>query len=1260
MYRVNKILVAVVALCALLPSALVCGDNNPADIASAKAQYEASAKARPVVFIPNRGQIVDSDGNLRPDLLYSSSGGGVQMYFRRTGISYVFARVEEQPKPANSAISEATGKPMYPAEESMEEPLVSVYRMDMELEGCNTNAEVLGEEQTKEYFNYYLAHCPDGITNVHGYKRVVYKNIYDSIDLVFHSSKYGVKYDFVVRPGGDVHDIKMRYDNAESIALKAGRKLQLNTPLGKLQEDAPITYSIANGSYRPLTMNGRPVRSHFVLDGSTIGFDVEQYDHNQTLVIDPYVLWSTYMGSGAKEHIEGVTVRTYFNGYADPDNVAQETAVTGWTVSAGFPVDAWANKKVGVNKGKTDAFLASISAEGELQWYTYFGGKDFDRADAIACANPYRYSNDDNYNKSLYAITGRTRSRETIGSVGSNSSATVYQNTFGGGEADAFVATFNAAGQRLWSTYLGGENAEYGHDIAIYVNGNSAIIGVVGQTESTDFPVWPENSPADWRDDKVMDAFLTTFADDGTLQWSRYFGGDDEDAALAVDVNASGNWAIGGWTRSKGGIQDAGANAGNIDMIVAIFSSAGDRLAASYLGGGGNDYCTSVAYDYDKNIVIGGYADQRSESYYQNFKPSYQYNYGGGSYDGVLLKTSPTFQDEPLWATLYGGDNDDRIEDIAVDYYGDIWIVGRTNSSPTTNIADGRLVNYKWDNTTHDWEVLQDERIPSFNGGVPRYDTFLAKFDTDGQRTWSSYYGRTGSNIGVSISSGYFYGIAVAGWTQFGEQIDIPTFNAGNLQANPDGCDGGFVMLMREFGFPTFYGRNTYSVAVDVDSKDNIVIIGAANLSDNPIIPITQGAHQTTLQANRSATIFKIDSTGAPIWSTLYGGQENTWLAALDISPDDDIVVSGTRPENSGHIALFNKDGVLINSATMAGGNGDKTVFRDAQFSPDGNIVAFGYTNNTQYVGYSGGAYDGLIVRYSAGLADMSWLRCWGGSDADALFQGRITSSGEIIAAGATRSQSSSFPPYNGCTWHVVAEEPARDANYYQNILVTKFDCSGDPVWSSSLGGGFHEYFSSMELLSESEVVITGSTESLNFPITIDAIQHQLNQGEPNPSIHFTDIFITKLSTITGNINWSTYLGDKWGDDAVSIAVDNQGAIILELVAEASSTNYIYGIQALYTPYPYRHGYGIVKIESNNHIAWGKLLREEPYYNYLYGALIREKHTETVGVTHRNRYFFAPTGMDNVYPNDRRGVFLYGSKSWYMMLDENGGVWRAP
>ncbi len=73
--------------------------------------------------------------------------------------------------------------------------------MQLLFEGANPNVKITSSEETGEEANFYLAHCPDGITGVKSFKKITYQNIYPNIDVIFYSADQGMKYDFVIKPG---------------------------------------------------------------------------------------------------------------------------------------------------------------------------------------------------------------------------------------------------------------------------------------------------------------------------------------------------------------------------------------------------------------------------------------------------------------------------------------------------------------------------------------------------------------------------------------------------------------------------------------------------------------------------------------------------------------------------------------------------------------------------------------------------------------------------------------------------------------------------------------------------------------------------------------------------------------------------------------------------------------------------------------------------------------------------------------------------
>lgn len=1240
------------AMCIVMPS-IMTGGETPTTPSQAGQQLQSIAKQQ-TVFIPNRGQIVDSEGKLRLDLLFSTNGGNVKLYFRKTGISYVFARLEEQPKADSEAkISEATGTFLStprPDERPSENPTISMCRVDMEFVGCNENVEITGEDETKQYFNYYLAHCPQGITEVHGCRRVIYKNIYDNIDLVFHSSQEGVKYDFIVRPGGDVSDIKMKYNYADEVQSLAGQGLRISTALGKIEENPPVSYLLQNDqAYEPLMINGRPIRSKFNIEENTVRFAVPDYDENQTLVIDPYVLWSTFLGGEMKEHAEGVAV-----------DEEQNTIVGGWTVSASFP--AWPiSKRKTDYLGATDAFLAKITPEGELEWYTYIGGTEFDRANAVTASNKYRYkvkADNDLFKSANYIITGYTRSIN----IPTTSEGSLPEG------GNAFVASFNRRGEVSWFLIFGGSGDDDALDVAVSELGN---ITVVGKTQSMDFPLLPIGYyPSDWLYHKELDAFITSLDNEGNILWSRCWGGIKNDVLLSVDVNEAEQWLVGGWTESNDvPVTTALTLEGTVDMIIAKIDANGETIYSTYWGDTHQDYCTSVAFDQDGNIHVAGYA--YSPNFYSSLSATpAQSVYGGGVYDGVLMKWNSDLSNI-VWTTPIGGDHDDRIEDMTVDYWGNVWVVGTTNSSPTTNIGKNPLHAYQWDTSIEDWKILQNGR--SLTAGI-RYDAFITKYNPIGEIVWSSYYGKSGINLGVSIGSGYFYGVTIAGWSNADVNDQVPIFNAyPNLQAIPSvqHCDEAFVCMMREFSLPAYYSETPHvgtfggiadASRLSIDNQNNIAIVGFT-MSQN--FPANPDAYQTELGigASRNATITKLDSNSAPIWCTYYGGTSNAKGIAVAVNTNNDILI-GVRIEEvfdssvfgAGNLALFNKNGLFINQYSIDA-SGGSILITDVKFDSDGNIFTFGYTNANIYDGYSGG-YDGFIAKFPSNLSSMEWWKYWGGVGDDEISEGEIGSGKEIVVVGSTKS-ATTFPLLGYQCHSSVGNQEA---------FVSKLDCTGNMLWSRLLEGEWVDIAKSVEIASDGTIVVVGITSSSDFPITLGAFQEDLNQG--SEYWWLSDGFITYLDSWNGNLVWSTYLGGDEKDEAISVTLDQNNAAVILGSTDSYNFPTFQAFQDSFQPASpdQIHGYSdvfLTKFSANHQLEWSTYIGG-PHTDYVQEAnsIVTDVYNNYVFNFHFNSSSMSVSALPvdfcsrkaSTYSNESIGA----QGDMIFRFTPNGQLWNSP
>ncbi len=371
----------------------------------------------------------------------------------------------------------------------------------MKLLGANARPAIEGREELPGKSHYFIGNDPKKWrTDVPQYARVQYKDVYPGVSLTYYGNQDRLEYDFVVSPGGDPRRIGLGIEGAQRIHVDAEGNLVLSLPGGEVVQRAPVVYQEVDGARKA-------VEGRFVLRGrGEVGFEVGAYAADRPLVLDPLLVYSTYLGGSGDDHGQAIAVDPSGNVY-----------VTGYTFSTNFPT---ANPLQGAYGGGTyDAFVAKLNSAGSaLVYSTYLGGSGYDLGLGIAAdasGNAY-----------------------VIGDTSSTNFPTVnpLQAGYGGG-SDAFVAKVNATGSALvYSTYLGGSGGDQGQGIAVDSSGNASVTGT---TQSTDFPT---ANPLQAKLSGIGDAFVAKLNASGlALAYSTYLGGSDFDQGHDIAVNASGD-----------------------------------------------------------------------------------------------------------------------------------------------------------------------------------------------------------------------------------------------------------------------------------------------------------------------------------------------------------------------------------------------------------------------------------------------------------------------------------------------------------------------------------------------------------------------------------------------------------------------------------------------------------------------------------------------------------------------------------------------
>ncbi|MDQ6677201.1 MAG: SBBP repeat-containing protein [Acidobacteriota bacterium] len=562
------------------------------------------------------------------------------------------------------------------------------------LAGCAPGAELKASAPLPGHSAYFRGNDPSKwVTGIPNFAQVKMDAVYPGIDLVYYGNQSRLEYDFVVAPHADSRQIRMHFEGVSSLRTDPEGNLVLKTSAGELSQHRPVVYQVLAGVRQAVAGDFEIGR------GNTVRFRVGSYDRAAPLVIDPVLVYSSFLGGtdtdeghsvasdgAANMYLTGVTFSTpagdadvlvrkvsadgtaflytadlggsgndYGNGIAV--DVNGYAFVGGRTASTDFPA---VNAFQSTNYGANNAFVVRLDpAASSMVFSTYVGGSTDDRGYALALDRQ----------GSVY-LTGAASSTDFPTSQGA------AQSNLRGG-LDAFVVKFDYSGAAQFSTLLGGGSDDQAFGIAVDSNGNSYI---AGQTNSDSFP--QAKAPYQHSRHGGLDAFLSEISNDGTtLLFSTFIGGSGDDSAGGVAVDLSGNAYVVGTTASSdfpipNQSYNTGFNGGAADIFVVKYFPGGQNIAwATFLGSHGTDDGNAIAVDPNGNVYVAG---DTNSSQYPVTRDAIQPNRAGG-YDAVLsvLDTNGLNLN---YSTYYGGSGDDSALGVALDQYAEVYLTGSTAS----------------------------------------------------------------------------------------------------------------------------------------------------------------------------------------------------------------------------------------------------------------------------------------------------------------------------------------------------------------------------------------------------------------------------------------------------------------------------------------------------------------------------------------------------------------------------------------------------
>ncbi len=657
----------------------------------------------------------------------------------------------------------------------------------MALDGAAENSAPVGVDELPGRSNYFNGNDPaKWRQNVPQYGQVRYRDVYPGIDLLYHGNQGRLEYDFEVAPGSDPGQVTLRFQGPKILRLSSDGDLVLGLGDGDLRLKAPRIYQKFGDEERPVT-------GHFRLRGrARVGFEVGPYDRSRTLIIDPLLTYSTYLGGSGEESCSTILnqqIPTYPGTPGCPAiavDAGGNAYVAGSTTSTDFPNP---NGTPPPLVGVANVFVAKFNSSGTALLYsTYIGGNDVDYTAGIAVDAG-----------SNVIVAGTTNSSNFPTKNG-------FQASPLSGGNHVFVSKLSSTGATLlYSTYLSGKGVDVASGVALDPAGNAYVTGTTQSTEvGTGFPSTTgafQTSPASG---STIQFFMTkidpNLSGASSLLYSTYFGGGNS-------VRASGSPAVGG------GIA--------VDVNSNVYITGG----TSFLHvGQANDFPILNAYQGCLDSAPSTTTCPTSVTAYDVF--------------AAKLNPAAVSGAQLLYSTYVGGTGDDIGYAIAVDpsISGSntisAYVTGSTSSTDFDSAGTG---------------VFQSVN----NGGT---DAFLAKMgaistvNSAVTLSYFSYLGGSGTDIGLGVAVDSLQGARITGWTA---STNFPAINNPVQSVFAGGTSDAFAARIDTTAttsnapghYSTYLGGGGTDIGTNVvvDNRGASYVTGETSSSNFPTVTPFEG-----------------------------------------------------------------------------------------------------------------------------------------------------------------------------------------------------------------------------------------------------------------------------------------------------------------------------------------------------------------------------------------------------------------------------------
>ena len=767
------------------------------------------------------------------------------------------------------------------------------------LAGSNPHSPVEGLDLQPGRSNYFIGNDPaKWRRDVPHYARVKYGSVYPGIDLIYYGNQGHLESDFALAPGADPSRIALRVEGADKLKFDSEAGLLLSTKSGDVVLHRPVAYQEAAGLRQEIAAN------YIERGPGVVGIQLGPYDSTRPLVIDPVLVYSTYLGGNQNDRGLAIAADSSGNAY-----------ITGMTDSTNFPTAAppLFLPFQSAFTAPADAFVTKMDPTGTaLVFSTYLGGGGSNGTSgegiAIDSAMP----------PNVY-VAGTTDSA-------SFPTANAFQINKNGSSSNAFTTKLDPNGATLlYSTYIGGTGTDACHAVAADASGNAYI---TGDTTSNDFPLILGTAiqTTNTSDGSV---FVSKFNASGSLAYSTFLGGTatgHKETGKGIAVDTSGNAFVAGETSSPTfPVTSASSNttgafqttlkgtAGNSFLAKIDTMTANHLVYSSFLGGTATsegESALGISLDASFNAYITGAAATpdfpTTTGAFQVTAPSNKTGYV------ARFDTTKSGKASLVYATYLGGSGIDFGQGIAVDPAGDAFVTGQT--------------------TSNDFPVTPGASQPVSGGGLG--DAFMTELNPTGSALlFSTYLGGIGTEnaFGIAVDSASPPNVYVTGFTNSATTFPV---TAGAFQPQSNSSLGGNA----------FISKFTPGSAAAVFASPSAIAFGTVNLN-TPSSP-----QAATLVNNNSSALTGIAITFTGANASDFTQQSTTCttsLAANSTCAINVIFTPTTSAAESATLSIADTDASSPQTVALSGtGSASSQPDFTVSVSPSPVSVTGGGTGN--------------------------------------------------------------------------------------------------------------------------------------------------------------------------------------------------------------------------------------------------------------------------------------------------------------------------